>query len=1518
MSFNTNVFTDSSSTLGLGYNGVKVTLNYFDGLPILQNVQSTDLQLCFKSLLKRANTTKEKALNDLLSFIQDDDKLSIFQDDMFILSWCQIYAKLISSDSKTIRIQAHQFTATLIAKFGKRVSKFLKELIPMLLSGLFDVDTAVGRSCSDSLLNCFKDSNKVNSLWKLFTSEILNFIKQVIIVETAKSISDERYYTKEDISLRYNQLLIASIRTLTKLISVEELTTDQMETLHEILTDEEFWNNLSLKDTKNLKGYQSLLHLMIELRSRQLYRKNKEALKLASKKLLVSLSQCNAKTLISVSSVLPDILKTLLEMNKYKDGKFWSYEKKSKERLLTFLSLGPGISDPVYYSLAYQLSAESSILEHQEWLSIWIKYLDHENDRRVLGRNGYKSLIEAWKNCIKFSISSSDQDSIQQLHPNILRLITTKDLKEIPELVLELSPTRINYAFLYDLIIDLLPLGKGEKRKEVLLISNTCLILSSDITTMHMLSVEVMKSLEELENPDDLPSCYGFIFYDNLIKTNNLNLTKEVNTFIDVLPTLVSEAFFKIPMDVMIDFSNSAFLANSTWEQYFDDFIMVLSQYETPKKAIPSFLARLNSEFLSKLMHSSQSYKDFTEDFVSTYQFDDDSIFKSKILNGSLLLRLYEASKKQGHVKAFKDYCTEIPETSEAYITLLSNSDFLSQSLIVDQKVTIPTTAHSDQTIANAVFKTVLDTISVECLITEDSIDEFVLQLQQESLLTRLFISLDLEVMFSRYINKIDTRTSVTSPLGLLPHILTAKGDASLVDYLKLIRLSQVVDKILTRFPDEVSTSHLLFLTRCYELTADYNCLSDEQITYFHENNIFSSCVNVSFEDLISSFTEDQSNEILTVLFDKNSSEVTSFYNCKIIYRICLNSVDYLSISQFDKIMDGFLRTARSLLSSKALLVPRTLYMYAIFAASFKFNTVSANLCVFRNYLLSELVGVRWLSASETQKCFVSMLFLSQMLDFNVDTFNSSPLDDRRLNMALVSVTTLMQSEVWYDNSSNDVRLVIIQFLVKLHNLREVLDASERLLDCSVQLLQDCLGFLELREFQYYDELRYYVFVLINCIQNPTAFSDEVDLATVIDVAFSNSDLETAVSTAYSKPLSVFLGALPYKEKSGIFDRLLNEYFNPQTALVIMNVLLPELKAIIKEHQQEMVIEYELLKATITPASATEPSPSLGLDFEIPPTLLQSLDESMPHDYLEYQDKKTFMKYLNYCHLLVFYFEDISYDLRQRYIQQLKGKDLINRLLDFLADQMTLSYTKYWDNIDIQNVLSYPYSSNRGKLDPVDECNMMMEFLMYHFFTIFGSLVGHWWNAIKSRTFKDTVSTFVTRYISPTLITNELDETDKGLNKFNKDELNLTVKVNRNNNEIKASYLIDEQKLVVAFKLPSNFPLQNVQVHGVSRVGITEQQWKSWIISTQRIISNMNGSVVDSLELLSKNVKLQFSGFEECAICYYVLHAIDRKLPTKVCPTCNNRFHGACLYKWFKSSGNNTCPLCRGEFNLRK
>ena len=69
MSFGSSPFEKFSSGYGLGHNGVMVSLNYFEGLPVLQNISSTELQLCFKSLTKRDVKTKEKALSDLIGFI---------------------------------------------------------------------------------------------------------------------------------------------------------------------------------------------------------------------------------------------------------------------------------------------------------------------------------------------------------------------------------------------------------------------------------------------------------------------------------------------------------------------------------------------------------------------------------------------------------------------------------------------------------------------------------------------------------------------------------------------------------------------------------------------------------------------------------------------------------------------------------------------------------------------------------------------------------------------------------------------------------------------------------------------------------------------------------------------------------------------------------------------------------------------------------------------------------------------------------------------------------------------------------------------------------------------------------------------------------------------------------------------------------------------------------------------------------------------------------------------------------
>ena len=77
---------------------------------------------------------------------------------------------------------------------------------------------------------------------------------------------------------------------------------------------------------------------------------------------------------------------------------------------------------------------------------------------------------------------------------------------------------------------------------------------------------------------------------------------------------------------------------------------------------------------------------------------------------------------------------------------------------------------------------------------------------------------------------------------------------------------------------------------------------------------------------------------------------------------------------------------------------------------------------------------------------------------------------------------------------------------------------------------------------------------------------------------------------------------------------------------------------------------------------------------------------------------------------------------------------------------------------------------------------------------------------------------------------------------------------------------------------------------------------------------HQNGSVVDALSAWKRNVDKRFEGVEECYICFFILHGSTYQMPKVACPTCKKKFHSACLYKWFSTSQNSTCPLCRNLF----
>jgi hypothetical protein len=142
----------------------------------------------------------------------------------------------------------------------------------------------------------------------------------------------------------------------------------------------------------------------------------------------------------------------------------------------------------------------------------------------------------------------------------------------------------------------------------------------------------------------------------------------------------------------------------------------------------------------------------------------------------------------------------------------------------------------------------------------------------------------------------------------------------------------------------------------------------------------------------------------------------------------------------------------------------------------------------------------------------------------------------------------------------------------------------------------------------------------------------------------------------------------------------------------------------------------------------------------------------------------------------------------------------------------------------------------------------------------------------------------------------------------------ISIKAMYSTREIVSVYKMKELNMELIIKLPPNYPLGVIDVSSVKRLGVSEQEWRNWLIQLTTYLTHQNGSIIQSLQIWKKNVDKKFSGVEECTICYNVIHGTNYQLPKKKCRTCRKLFHSVCLYKWFESIIKSTCPLCRNLF----
>ncbi|KAG0212201.1 hypothetical protein BGX33_003786 [Mortierella sp. NVP41] len=311
-------------------------------------------------------------------------------------------------------------------------------------------------------------------------------------------------------------------------------------------------------------------------------------------------------------------------------------------------------------------------------------------------------------------------------------------------------------------------------------------------------------------------------------------------------------------------------------------------------------------------------------------------------------------------------------------------------------------------------------------------------------------------------------------------------------------------------------------------------------------------------------------------------------------------------------------------------------------------------------------------------------------------------------------------------------------------------------------------------------------------------------------------------------------------------------------------------------------------------------------------------------------------------------FENTTYTVKSRLVEQLRTSSTMNEFLPYLFhllgihsasslvyDSSSTSQTASSASSDIQAVELFDLSRwdiTEYQVEGFDLSSPEIGFpllaghLYYTCLANVPSLVRIWWTECKLRQLSIAVESLTERYFSPLLITRELNSLVKAQQAPEQggnaaaaaalsgvtDDLNeLQIKTSKATSEVTASFQIDEATMEIVIRLPTNFPLRQVEVEGLQRVGVKEARWRAWLLAVAGVIAAQNGSLIDALSLFRRNVGLHFDGVEDCTICYSIVSLQDRSLPNKTCKTCKHRFHASCLYKWFRTSNSSSCPLCR-------
>ncbi|CAK7262516.1 hypothetical protein SEPCBS57363_000105 [Sporothrix epigloea] len=297
-------------------------------------------------------------------------------------------------------------------------------------------------------------------------------------------------------------------------------------------------------------------------------------------------------------------------------------------------------------------------------------------------------------------------------------------------------------------------------------------------------------------------------------------------------------------------------------------------------------------------------------------------------------------------------------------------------------------------------------------------------------------------------------------------------------------------------------------------------------------------------------------------------------------------------------------------------------------------------------------------------------------------------------------------------------------------------------------------------------------------------------------------------------------------------------------------------------------------------------------------------------------------------------FSTASAKVRTDYATHLATGSYVAALLDFAFDVLGHS-AAHPLNLDKEGLMDRAsitsYDLAEAEASAASEEKHMYRLLVHLYYLVLKNVPGQfraWYIACRTKQTTVAVEAWTAKYVSALVVEDVLDDVALWAQTQEDDGApsgggsggddashEMIVKTNKRAREVVAGYEVDELMLSIAMRLPANYPIDNVSVVGVNRVAVDEKKWQSWLMITQGVIAFSNGSLVEGLATFRRNVLGALRGQTECAICYSIISE-EKRVPEKRCGTCKNMFHRSCLYKWFLTSNQNSCPLCRNPISF--